>query len=148
MSGHPVSLPDQVKGKTTVLVIGFSRGSSAPTSEWARRLKADFAGSPDFALFRLAFLEEVPHIFRRVAIAGVARSASLDDQDTVVSVFESEASFKHLLAYSKPDDAYILVLDRNAVICLVSNGNVESEYAAVRRQVSQLIGNRPSPPSK
>src|ERR1700692_4911902 len=80
VSGKSVNLPDQIKGRTGVLVIGFSRGSSAPAAAWAMRLKADFGRNPDVVIFRLAFLEEVPRLFRGLATAGVKKSASPDEQ--------------------------------------------------------------------
>jgi hypothetical protein len=144
VSGRPVTLPDQVKGKIAVLVLGFSRGSSAPTGAWAARLKTDFARNPNVAIYRLPFLEEVPRMFRSMATSGVNKSAGTDDRDTVVLVFESEAAFKRLVKYSKPNDAYILVVDRIGQIRLLSNGDLESQYAAVRDRVNQLLHEQPN----
>jgi hypothetical protein len=145
VSGRPVTLPDQVKGKIAVLVIGFSRGSAAPTGAWATRLKTDFARNPDVTIFRLPFLEEVPRMFRGLATSGVSKSAGPDDRDAVVPVFESEAAFKRLVKYSKPDDAYILVLDRTGQIRLLSGGDAETEYAGVRERTYQLLREQPNP---
>jgi hypothetical protein len=148
VSGRPVTLPDQVKGKIAVLVIGFSRGSSAPTGAWAARLQTDFARNPNAAIFRLAFLEEVPRVFRGLATSGVGKSAGTDGRDTVVVVFESEAAFKRLVQYSKPNDAYMLVVDRIGQIRLLASGDLESQYAAVRDRVNQLLREQrnPAPP--
>jgi ATP10 protein len=148
VSGQPVTLPDQAKGKVAVLVIGFSRGSSSPAGAWATRIKSDFARNSNVAIFRLAFLEEVPHMFRGLAIAGVRKSAGADDQDTVVPVFESEAVFKRLVKYWKPDDAYILVVDRNTEIRLLSSGDVQAKYVGVQDCVNHLLGEQPNPATR
>jgi ATP10 protein len=148
VSGHPVTLPDQAKGKVAVLVIGFSRGSSTPTGAWATRLKSDFGRNSNVAIFRLAFLEEVPHMFRGLAMTGVRKSAGVDDQGTVVPVFESEAVFKRLVKYWKPDDAYILVVDRNTEIRLLSSGDVQEKYVGVQDCVNQLLGEQPNPATR
>jgi hypothetical protein len=145
VSGRPVILPNQVKGKIAVLVIGFSRGSSAPTGAWAARLKTDFERNPNVAIFRLPFLEEVPRMFRGLATSGVNKSAGSSDRDTVVLVFESEAAFKRLVKYSKPNDAYILVVDRTGQIRLLSSGDLQGEYAGVRDRTNQLLREQPNP---
>jgi hypothetical protein len=145
VGGRPVTLPDQAKGKIAVLVIGFSRGSAAPAGAWATQLKTDFARNADVAVFRLPFLEEVPRMFRGLAMSGVNKSAGPDDRDTVVPVFESEAAFKRLVKYSKPNDAYILLVDRTGQIRLLSSGDLQTEYAGVRDRIHQLLREQPNP---
>jgi len=147
VSGRSIKLPEEVKGKIAVLVIGFTRNSSAPTEAWAGRFRADFNQSGDVVVLRLPFLEEVPRIFRGLARSGVAKSAG-QDRDRVVPIFESEATFKHLVQYSKPDDAYILVLDRAGTICGVFSGDVATQYSGARERVSRLLLVRSDPPAQ
>ena len=143
VSGHSVTLPDQARGKVAVLVIGFSRNSAIPTGVWGQRLKAEFGRDPGVSIFRMPFLEEVPRLFRGMAIAGVKHAAGSEDRDTMVMVFESEAVFKHLAGYAKPDDAYIVVLDAKGAIQRRSTGDAQIEFAGVRDQIKQLLRGHP-----
>jgi hypothetical protein len=138
VSGRAHVLPDELKGRVAVLVLGFTRNSSLPAGAWAGKFKADFSRNPDVAVLQLPFLEEVPRMFRGMAKSGVEKSAG-QDRDTVIPIFESEATFKQLVHYAKPDDAYILVLDRTGAIRGVFSGQVATQYADARERVSHLL---------
>jgi hypothetical protein len=141
VSGRPVQLPSDLKGKVAVLVIGFSRNSSFPVAAWASRFKADFGHDGDSVVLRLPFLEEVPRIFRGLAKSSVDKSAD-QDRDEVVPIFESEAAYKQLVHYSKPDDAYVLVVDGNGAIRGVFTGDVGNQYQSAHDQVARLLQDR------
>jgi hypothetical protein len=145
VSGHPIALPEQAAGKVAVLIVGFSRGSSVPVGEWATRLKADYGRNPNVVIFRLPFLEEVPRMFRGLAMSGVVKSAGSDDRDTVVPVFEAEAAFKRVVKYSNSNAAYILVVDRTGEIRQLSSGDLQSSYGRVRDSVNGLLGQALNP---
>src|SRR5579871_1863296 len=60
LSGQKVVLPEAAKGKVAVLIFGFTRASKAPTSEWGKKLSADFGSRSRFELYQLPVLEGVP----------------------------------------------------------------------------------------
>jgi hypothetical protein len=138
VSGREIELPNDVKGKVAVLVVGFTRNSSSPVAAWASKFKADFSHGGDLVVLRLPFLEDVPRLFRGLAKSGVEKSAG-QDRDEVVPIFESEAAYKQLVHYSKPDDAYVLVIDRSGAIRDVFAGDVGNQYSGARDRVAHLL---------
>ncbi len=124
-----------------MLIVGFARNSSVPAVAWASRFKGDFSHAGDLAVLRLAFLEEVPRVFRGLARAGVERSAG-QDRDEVMPIFESEAIYKQLVHYSKPDDAYVLVVDRTGAIRGLFTGDVGNQYAKAHDCVDHILQER------
>jgi hypothetical protein len=141
VDGREITLPDAAKGRVAVLIIGFTRGSSVPVARWASRFNTDFSPGERPLILRLPFLEEVPKMFRGLAKSGVEKSAG-QDRGEVVPIFESEATYKKLVHYSMPDDAYILVLDRAGAIRGVFTGDVGRQYGDVRDRVSHLLLDR------
>jgi hypothetical protein len=130
-----------MRGKVSLLIVGFSRNSSVPVAAWASRFKEDFSHGGDPAVLRLAFLEEVPRVFRGLAKSGVERSAG-QDRDEVAPIFESEALYKQLVHYSRPDDAYVLVVDRMGAVRGVFTGDVGNQYPRARDCVDHILQER------
>jgi hypothetical protein len=141
VSGRAFHLPKDMEGKVLLLIVGFTRDSSAPVSAWASRFREDFSHGGDPAVLRLAFLEDVPRLFRGLAKAGVERSAG-QDREEVLPIFESEAIYKQLVRYSRPDDAYVLVVDRTGAIRGVFTGDVGSHYQRARDCVNHILQDR------
>jgi hypothetical protein len=141
VSGRALHLPKDMEGKVSLLIVGFTRNSSTLAAAWASRFKEDFRPDGDPAVLRLAFLEEVPRIFRGLARSGVERSAG-QDRDEVVPIFESEALYKQLVHYSRPDDAYVLVVDRMGAIRGVFTGDVGNQYPRARDCVDHVLQER------
>ena len=52
LAGTTVNLPTVLRGRTAILVLGFSRDSQQSVTIWGRRLAADFANSPQHLLLR------------------------------------------------------------------------------------------------
>jgi hypothetical protein len=141
VNGRTIQLPSDLKGKVAVLVIGFSRNSSSPVAAWASMFKTDFGHDGNPVVLRLPFLEEVPRMFRGLAKSGVDKSAG-QDRDEVVPIFESEATYKQLVHYSKPDDAYVLVIDRIGAIRGIFTGDVSNQYSSAHDRVARLLQDR------
>ncbi|NYF90403.1 hypothetical protein HDF08_002505 [Edaphobacter lichenicola] len=146
VSGHAHVLPDELKGKVAVLIVGFTRGSSEPAGAWANRFRTDFSHNGELVVLRLPFLEDVPKLFRGLAKSGVERSAG-QDRDEVIPIFESEAVFKQLVHYSTPDDAYILILDRAGGIQGLFSGDMATRYAGAKEQIGRLLLKRSVAPT-
>jgi hypothetical protein len=72
-AGAHVVLPDATSGKVAILVFGFSKASKGPTSEWAKKISAEYANQPSFALYQLPVLEGVPRFIRGTVISGIRK---------------------------------------------------------------------------
>jgi hypothetical protein len=96
LNGHLVTLPDEAKGKTAVLVIGFSRDCSVQTRAWVTRIESDFLKRWDLVIFRVPFLEAVPRAFRGFALRQIRKTASSDAFDTTVPVLRGKMRGKLL----------------------------------------------------
>ena len=112
LDGTPIHLSDALKGKTGVLVIGFSQASRVQVSAWGKRLAGQFAGLPNAVWFEVGELEGVPRLLRGFVTKKIRESVSLQGQTTLLLLTDHEKEWKLAAHYSQPDDAYILVVDQ------------------------------------
>jgi hypothetical protein len=140
LSGRKVVLPDAAAGKVAVLVFGFTKASKAATSAWADRLQADFKARPEFELYQLPVLEDVPRLVRGMVISSMKKGVAEDKRDHFVPILHGEAELKELVHYKQSDDAYLVVLGRTGNILQQSHGTGDdASYAAVRSAIESAL---------
>ncbi len=113
-----VVLPDAVKGRPAVLVIGFTHGSQAQMKAWAARLE------PNVEPWTIAVLEDAPRLVRPMAISGMKSGVAQNQRQRYLVLTRHEKELKAAVspptdaapADGKPDDAYIVLLDRDGAI--------------------------------
>ena len=64
LSGEKVDLPEVLKGKTAVLVVGFSQASRDEVTAWGRRLAGDYRESNAVMYYEMPVLAGVPKLLR------------------------------------------------------------------------------------
>ena len=138
--GQTVVLPDAAAGKVAVLVLGFSQASKNPTSAWAKRISVDYSQTPGFALYQLAVLEAVPHMFRSMIISGIRKGIPEDQRQNFLPVVHNEAELQKLVGFEEADDAYIIVLDRSGKVAYQTHGaSVGPAYVEFRSALAGLL---------
>lgn len=143
LAGHPVTLPAASSGKVAVLIFGFSKASKTPTSLWAKKFYEDFGRRPDFVIYQLPVLEDVPRLVRRMVISSMKGGVPEDQRDHFVPILHGEADLKKLVTFKEPDDAYLVLLDRAGTIVQQSHGPFEAtKYSQLRDQVQALLSNQ------
>lgn len=140
LAGHHITLPDAVSGRVAVLVLGFTKGSKTPTSAWGARIETDFAGNPEFILYQLPVLEDVPGIIRGMVISNIEKGVPENQRDRFVPVPRGERELKQLVSYKEQDDAYLILLDRRGSIVYQMHGPLsEPSYAEFRQHIMALL---------
>jgi hypothetical protein len=143
LAGHSVVLPDAAAGKVAVLIFGFTRASKVPTGAWADRLQADLATRPDFQLYQLPVLEDVPRLFRSMVISGIKKGVAENKRDHFVPIVQGEAELKKLVSYKEPDAAYLIILGRAGNIVQQIHGAPNDANAAqVKSTIESLLNQK------
>jgi hypothetical protein len=128
LAGHHIVLPDAASGKVAVLIFGFTKASKVPTAAWAKKISADFASQPAFALYQLPVLEDVPRLVRGMVISGIRKGVSEETRDHFVPILNGEAELKKL------------VLNREGKIVTQMHGPVtDAAYAPLKTQLESLL---------
>lgn len=138
--GQKVLLPDAAAGKLVVLIFGFTKSSKVPTSAWADKLYADLGTRPEFALYQLPVLEDVPRLVRGMVISGIKKGVAENKRDHFVPILEGEAELKKFVHYHEPDDAYLVVLGRRGDTLTQIHGSPDdANYARLRAELESAL---------
>jgi hypothetical protein len=139
LSGAKVDLPEALKGKAGVLVLGFSEASRNQVAVWGRRLAGDYRESQSVVYYEMPMLESAPRFLRGYILRKIGESVPEPAKARFLPVVDHEAEWKKLAGYAKADDAYVLVVDGEGNVRWKTSGAVDEErYAAVKRELERI----------
>jgi hypothetical protein len=140
LAGQHIILPDAARGKVAVLILGFSKASKAPTSAWGEKIEAEFTGNSDFVLYQLPVLEDVPGFVRGLVISSMKKGVPENRLGHFVPVLHGEPALKKFVNYKEPDDAYLVLLDRNGKVVYQLHGTLsEANYGEFHQHLEALL---------
>jgi hypothetical protein len=146
-SNEPVNLPEGLKGKVGVLVLGFSRDSREADAAWGKRLAADYGESPAVVYYEMPVLAAAPRMLRGMIVKSMKSSVPAGEQAHFVVILENEAMWKTVTHYGRPDDPYVLVVDSQGSVVWQTQGAVtEAAYAALKEHVEASRAQLGTPP--
>ncbi len=135
-AGSAVALPDDLRGKVGVLVLGFSKSSGDVCKGWGEHLATSYSRSRDVVYYQLPELESVPKLFRGMVLGSMKSSVPQSDQAHFMPIFSDEVAWKSVARFGNPDDAYVLVVDGDGKVLWQTSGHVsDAAFAALREQV-------------
>jgi hypothetical protein len=138
-SNEAVNLPDGLKGKVGVLVLGFSRDSRDADSAWGKRLAADYRESSTVVYYEMPVLAAVPRMVRGFVVKSMKSSVPASEQTRFVVILENEAAWKAVTHFERPDNPYVLVVDSQGnVVWQTQGAATEATYAALKQHVEGL----------
>jgi len=105
LAGSKIYLPAAAGGRPALLIIGFNRGSQNQTKAWSLRVRDRFPA------WSIAVLEDVPRLIRGMVTRSIKSGIPTVQHDHFVLVHNGEKQLKQAAGFSRPDDAYLLVID-------------------------------------
>ena len=116
-----------------MIVIGFTHGSQNQTKAWTASVQQELP------VYSIAVLEDAPRLVRGMAVHGMKGGVPEDKRDHFVVVYHNEKELKQAAGFDHPDDAYVLLLDKDGAIHWRFHGPVtdaalqelESQAAAI-----------------
>lgn len=141
LAGTQVTLPDDLRGKVGVLVLGFSKSSGDVCKGWGQRLATNYGDSHDVAYYQLPVLASAPKLIRGVVVRSIKSGVPEAEQPHFLPVFTGEDEWRRLAKYANSNDAYVLVIDGEGRIRWQTSGKVsDAGFAALKQQVDALRG--------
>jgi ATP10 protein len=149
LSNEAVNLPEDLKGKVGVLVIGFSRSSRDADSAWGKRLAADYRESPTVVYYEMPVLAAAPRMIRGFIVKSIKSSLPASEQARFVVILENEMAWKAVTHYERPDDPYLLVVDGEGNVVWQTQGMAtDAAYADLKQHVEALRAQLGTPPAR
>lgn len=139
LDGRSVTVPD-LPMAATVVVIGFSQKGGDQTKAWVQRFARDFGAEQRVACFSVAQLSGVPTWLRPMVLGLIKAGTPGPERARFLTTFGDEAAWKAATGFQQPDDAYVVVCDRDGVIVYQNHGPfTETLYASAAVLVRSLL---------
>jgi predicted transcriptional regulator len=95
--------------------------------------------TPEFPEYSVAVLQDVPRLVRGMAIGGIKSSVPQNQRERILLVFQGEKDLKVAAGFDRPDDAYLVLLDREGSIRWRFHGAfTEDSLQELRSQAATL----------
>jgi hypothetical protein len=139
LAGTAVVLPDAMKDKVSVVVVGFSHASQEQVGSWGRLLAADYSDSHAVGYFELAMLAGAPKMLRRMILKQMTSSVPYPERPHFLPVMEGEPAWRAVAHYNKPDDAYVLIVDGAGGVLWQTEGEAtDAAWAELKKNLAGL----------
>ena len=134
LAGNQINLESSLKGNTAILILGFSKKSEGQVREWTKALLTEISAEHSVVIFEMPILEGMPRLVRGMALRSMKNASSPTEQEHFLPVFHNEMQWKQVAQFSEPDDAYIIVIDREGKIVWREHGPIDD------KRKTELIG--------
>jgi hypothetical protein len=139
LTGTAVALPDALKDKVSVLVVGFSHTSQQQVASWGRLLAENYGDSHGVAYFELAMLAGAPKMLRGMIVKQMTSSVPYPQRPHFLPVMEGEPAWRAVAHYNKPDDAYVLIVDGAGGVLWQTEGEAtDAAWAELKKNLAGL----------
>lgn len=145
LAGTSITLPDDLRGRVGVLVLGFSKSSGDVCKGWGQRLAESYRDSAEVMYYQLPVLESVPKLIRGMVVKSMKSGVPEAEQTHFLPVFSDEATWRKIAHYGNTDDAYLVVVDGDGKVLWQTSGKVtDTGFAALKRQIEAARSQMPS----
>src|ERR1019366_7351699 len=122
LTGTAVALPDALKGRVGVLVVGFSHASQGQVSDWGRLITADYGQNQGVEYFEIPMLGGAPKMLRGMIVKSMGKSV------------------RAAAHYDKADDAYVLVVNGDGLVRWQTQGDAtDAALSSLKRELNGLL---------
>jgi hypothetical protein len=143
LTGKPGVLPDQAAGQTTLVILGFSYDSRFQVEAWAQKFKAQFGAAPDVGLFEVPMMGSAARLGRVFIDRGMRKNTPKELHGRVMTVYGGNDDWKARVGFSAPDDAYLVLIDRQGIVRWLAHGAVSEDRL---RELAVVMDSLAQPP--
>ena len=127
LSGQPGVLPDLAAGQTTLVILGFSYDSRLQVDAWAGKFRARYGAAKDVTLFEVPMMGSAARLGRWFIDSGMRKNTPPELHGRVMTVYGGNDDWKTRVGYSAPDDAYLVLIDRQGIVRWLAHGPVNDD---------------------
>jgi hypothetical protein len=141
LAGTAVVLPDALKGKMCVLVLGFSHGSQEQVANWGRLITADYGQAQGLVYFEIPMLGGAPKMIRGMIIKSMGSSVPAAERPHFIPLTEDDKPWRAVAHYDKANDAYVLLVDGDGIVLWQTQGDpTDAAYFAFKKKLDGVLG--------
>ena len=113
-----MSLPRDLPGRATILILGFGKHSADATTSWEKPVRNGLAHLPAIGFYDMAMLAEVPGFVRPMVLRSVRKDVPDVLKPNFLPLTEGEDAWRTAAGYSKdqPEAAYVMLVDPTGTV--------------------------------
>jgi hypothetical protein len=139
LSGRKAVLPDAARGRVALVAVGFSYGSRFAVEAWTARFRQDFGSDSSLTFFEVPVIGGMARMARPFIDGGMRRGTPKALHENVITVYGAASEWKRRLGFRGPDDAYLVLLDREGRVAWRHAGPFrEEDYALLAVEARRL----------
>ena len=145
LDGHPVTLPRDLPGRATILILGFGRHSADATTAWEKPVRGQLAHLPAIAFYDMAMLAEVPGFVRPFVLRAIRKQVPDVLKPNFLPLTTDEDAWKHAAGYEAnlPDAAYVFVVDRKGQVLWQTHAAYSAEGFRALSEAASRVAREP-----
>lgn len=141
LSGREVILPQDARGRVTLLLLGFTYESRFAVEAWAKRFRAEFGSDRRMTFYEVPMIGGLARLAKWFIDGGMRRGTAKGDYEHVITVYRETELWKQRVHYADPNGAYLILLDGAGKVAWRHAGGFDDRaYAALAAHVSKLLG--------
>jgi hypothetical protein len=127
LTGRKAVLPDDAKGKTALVLMGFSYDSRFPVEEWSKAFKAAVAGRTDVTFYEVPVIGGMGRMAKWFIDSGMRKGTPKELHENVITVYGSVDRWKTVMGFTKADEkaAFLALLDGEGRVIWKHHGPFE-----------------------
>lgn len=135
-----MALPDALKGKIGVLVVGFSHGSQGEVSNWGRLITAEYGQNRGVEYYEIPMLGGAPKMLRGMIVKKMGSSVPAAERPHFLPLMDDDKPWRAAAHYDKADDAYVLVVDGDGLVRWQTQGDAtDAAWSGFKREMNVLL---------
>jgi len=140
LSGRDAALPQDARGKVTLLLLGFTYKSRFAVEEYTKHYRADFGSNTKATFYEIPMIGGMARLGKWFIDSGMRRGTPKADQENVITVYGGTDAWKKALGVKAEEWAYLVLLDPDGKIVWRHGGLFdETKYQELAAQVKQLL---------
>jgi hypothetical protein len=134
LSGKSIVLADEVRGRTAVVVAGFSREGGNGAGAWVKSIHADPALN-GVAVYEIAEIAGAPSLIRGMIKSGMRKGVPPAEQTNFIVLTQDEQPWRAYFDVSDDQVPYVVLIDATGKVLWHGHGKaaeLEPQLRAVR----------------
>ena len=127
LDGRACELPAAVKGKVTLVVLGFTRGSSEDVKAWGARFKAAYGADTTLTWMKIPVMGGMARVMKGVITGAMRGETPEADRAHLMTVWSGGDEWRRRMGYQQPKPAYVVLLDREGRVRWRGVGPLDDE---------------------
>lgn len=123
-----IVLPDEARGKVTLLIVSLSRKAGERTASWREHFAADFASDPHVTYYVAALLQSAPSFIRGMIRSSIRKGTPAAAYSHVLTSATDDAAWKQYLEMKDDSLPAVLLLDQEGHVRWSYNGVFDPDH--------------------